>query len=235
VLKKAKSGENRSKLEHKTLSVREIVNNNITKKGFFIQKAEIEIISGTIQEKFIAAIKYNLPGVYLISLRIRTGIEIARIYISNDTILANDRINRRLYYGKPAYLGIKYGIPFSAFPAIFGDYVGDEKDSLKIFKCKDGKAVIENLIKGMKLVQSVDCRLAKISGTNWEGSFKTLNNDMIYEKFINSGNIVIPTVITMDNLKEKGSIKISIRKVESPWDGIIEFIPGNRYELIELR
>ena len=79
-------------------------NQNITNNGFFIQKAEIEIVTGEGKEKYLASIKFEKPDKYLISVKSRTGIEGARIYISNDSILVNDRINKKLYSGNTFYL-----------------------------------------------------------------------------------------------------------------------------------
>jgi hypothetical protein len=82
---------------------------NITNSGFFIEKAEIEINNDKGKEKFIANIKFELPDKYLISLKSRSGIEGARIYLSKDTILVNDRINQIEYYGTSFYIRKKYG------------------------------------------------------------------------------------------------------------------------------
>ena len=40
----------------------------------------------------MATIKYELPDKYLISIRSKAGIEAARIFITKDTVLINDRI-----------------------------------------------------------------------------------------------------------------------------------------------
>ena len=100
-----------------------IENQNLTKRNFFIQKAEIEILSEEENQKLIASIKFIYPDQYLISLKSKTGIEAARIFITDDTVLINDRINRKLYFGKPAQLKNKYGISPAVLPVVLGDFI----------------------------------------------------------------------------------------------------------------
>ena len=72
-------------------------------------------------------LKFEYPDKYLISIKSRTGIEGARIYISEDTILFNDRINKKMYYGSSLYLKRKYGLTTNFLPLIFGDIVSRKK------------------------------------------------------------------------------------------------------------
>ena len=80
---------------------------NITETDFNIRKAEIEIKNNDQKQKLLANLKYKNPGTYLLSIRGKTGIEAARVYITKDTILINDRINKRLFYGSTRYLEIE--------------------------------------------------------------------------------------------------------------------------------
>ena len=60
---------------------------NITNTDFYIQKAEIEFTNKDNRQKFLCSIKYQRPDKYLISIKSRTGIEGARIYVSEDSII----------------------------------------------------------------------------------------------------------------------------------------------------
>ena len=72
---------------------------NITSRGFNIQKAEIEFNNQYGNQKFLASIKFEYPEKYLISLKSRTGIEGVRVFINKDSVFVNDRINKKLYIG----------------------------------------------------------------------------------------------------------------------------------------
>ena len=85
--------------ENQTNSYEQIRALNITNKDFNIIKAEIDISTDNEKQKLLGSIKYKTPETYLISIRNKSGIEAARILITSDTIMINDRINKKLYYG----------------------------------------------------------------------------------------------------------------------------------------
>jgi hypothetical protein len=215
------------------ISTEMLKSQNLTGSSFFIPKAEVEISSDDLKEKFIASIKYVPPGSYLISLRSRTGIEAARIFATPDTLLINDRFNRKLYYGEPEYLGLKFGIPLEALPVIFGDYIAGMNDVTG--NCIGGKMNIESELKGLKLEYTVDCKKGKIVNAFQEGSLGNAVNEIQYDDFDREGDIFIPSMVRIRNTKLNAELIIRFGKIERPWDGSIDFIPGNRYDLKELR
>jgi hypothetical protein len=205
---------------------------NLTRNNFFIQKAEIEIVSGAESQKLIASIKFVLPDKYLISLKSKSGIEAARIYITADTVLINDRINKKLYYGKPEHLKKKFGIDPDVLPIILGDFInGNQKLDNKVY-CSNGKADLDCAVGGMMISYTVDCKVKKLISARKEGSLNSSFAEIEYGSFIKKGNSLIPTKINLNN--NTYSIAVTIEKIESPWGGSIEFIPGSRYDLIEL-
>ena len=117
------------------VSLNNIMQKNLTKYNFNVQKAEIQYIEEGRNINMIASLKYRSDGKYLASVRSITGIEIARIFISKDTILVNDRINKKLYYGSTDYLEEKYGISADAIPLLFGDLMIDTDREL-IGECR---------------------------------------------------------------------------------------------------
>ena len=205
---------------------------NLANRSFQIQKAEIEISSGNEKQKLIANIKFEFPDKYLISLKSRTGIEAARIFISRDTILINDRLNRKLYFGKPMNLKSRYGIPANIFPVILGDFIYENKSYSKELYCKNGKVDIDFIVEGIKCRYIVDCSKGKLIHTSLEDSLSDDYMKIEYENLINTNYGLTPARIRIDY--KKSIIGINIGKIESPWNSNIEFIPGNRYELIEL-
>ena len=212
-----------------------VLGNNLTSENFYIRKAEISIQSDELDQKFVATIKFTLPGEYLISLRSRSGIEAARIFVTNDTILANDRINRILYYGKPDVLSVRYGIPYEILPVLFGDYTTGIVGGNETEKCTDGNLVKNDIIKGLKLNYIIDCKRGKIIKAEREGAFGQLINEMEFGEFVIYGGIEVPSQIKITDVRSKSVIQIELGKIERPWDGTIEFIPGNSYDLIELK
>jgi len=108
---------------------------NITSNSFFIQKAEIILLTKNGKERFIANIKFEKPDKYLISIKNITGIEGARIYINEDSILVNDRINKKLYFGNSYNLKKKFGLTIDLIPLIFGDIVLDKNCEKKKINC----------------------------------------------------------------------------------------------------
>jgi hypothetical protein len=207
---------------------------NISNNSFFIQKADIEVISENGNMKFVGSVKFVKPDKYLISLRSRSGIEGARIFITKDTILANDRINQKLYFGKPAYLKIRYSIVNSEIPVIFGDYITDNKDVKSNEDCKSGYLTKSYSIKGLKVNYYIDCTKGKVKTASIESNVKSEATTISFTKFTRKENICIPGKISIMYRQPDMTINIKVERIEYPWNGDIEFIPGKKYELIEL-
>jgi hypothetical protein len=205
---------------------------NITSHNFFIQKAQIEIISGGAIENILASIKFIKPDTFLISLRNKAGIEAARIFLTDDTVLINDRINRQLMYGKPGVFGRRYGINTEIIPVFFGDFISEIVKKERISDCIDNKIIIERTLHGTKIVYTIDCSRGKVISAVREKSTNSKNEMLLFDKFIKTNEVVYPSRIKIkyDELE----VNINIEKMESPWIGEIVFIPGRNYELIEL-
>jgi hypothetical protein len=221
-------------LKHTANVFEDIQNMNITSKSFFIQKAEIELITGESSEKFVANIRFEYPDKYLISLKSRTGIEGARVYINKDSILVNDRINKIMYLGDSFYFKRKYGLNQSFLPLIFGDLLVDQKETDKNVDCSGNKLNLNSVIKGVLLKYVIDCQKRKILLVNQTGSSNSNGLEIKYDKFYRIENILIPGFIEVAGNEFNTRIKIRILKVEYPWIGSVKFIPGKGYELIKL-
>jgi hypothetical protein len=212
----------------------EVKRQNIGNGSFFIQKAEIEVSGEEGVEKLIASVKFIYPDRYSVSIRNRAGIEAARIFISSDTILVNDRINRKQYCASPQYMYTKYGITISGLPIIFGDFVGENLSEVITDDCSDGFWNAESLLHGKKINYVIDCKKGKLASAVEE---KDTGRDGIIFKFseyFKSVGRYIPGKIEIMNVKSFTIITVRIGKIIYPWDGTIEFIPGNRYEIIIL-
>lgn len=207
---------------------------NLTNIDFFIQKAEIEIITQNGKEKYLASVKFEKPDKFLISVKSRTGIEGARIYISNDSILVNDRINKKLYSGKAFYLKKKFGISPDLLPLIFGDMILDKDYKDINERCIENKILIESHLKGIILNYEIDCSKRKVISVSQIDSFDKNVSKLRFGNFFHIGSNQIPRIIEFDDSRFDTVIKIKVFKIEAPWDGTIKFIPGKGYELIDL-
>ncbi len=208
--------------------------NNIYPGGLFIQRADIEADTKDGSNNFIVTLKRDSSQRYLISIRSKTGLEAARIFLSKDTILVNDRINRKLYYGSSDYLFRRFGIRFNLLPLLFGDFLSDGVIDDNSGNCKAGKLQVKCQVGGHKIQYMIDCKRLKVTNTYTEGNFGKVSLEMGFSKFLSMNNHEIAKNIVIKDIKSQSSIKVSIRKVILPWNGIIEFIPGNNYEHIEL-
>jgi hypothetical protein len=212
-----------------------VIRGNLTNQNFTIQKAEIEINNEGKKVNILANIRYQKEGEYLISMRSRNGIEGVRIFLTKDTLLANDRINRRLYYGSTGYLTQKYGISVPAIPIIFGDLIIEKKDSLVIIDCRDNRDKIERFIEDKKIVYIIDCKLAKIINAQYNSGNSENGIDMMFSNFYSSGKYNYPGTIKIKDFKGETVIKIEIKKIEMTEEESLKFIPGNNYEKILLK
>jgi len=208
---------------------------NITKHNFFISKADIEIYGSEGTERAIFNLRYIFPGEYLLSIRNHTGIEAARIYISKDTVLVNDRINRRVYYGSKEDLFNKYGVDQSIIPILFGDFVSDDFVDKTIGVCMNGTLEKKRNVGDININYILDCKRLKVISAVVENENIKENINLKFSGFKKAKKTEIPGVIEIRNLGEIKKIGLKIRKFEYPWAGSINFVPGSKYEAIPLK
>lgn len=215
------------------LIIDDVIDKNLTNRGFNIVRAEVEVENGEESQKFIASVKFN-DGSYLVSLRSRAGIEAGRIFMTKDTILVNDRINRILYYGKPEHLRTLIGYPADLLPLVFGDLLVSEK-RIDTLRCMENQSYSNQVYQGMRLKYVIDCRLKKVREIEQEGSYNGNENVISFIDFEKEQSVTFPKSIKITNNRSGMVIIVKIDKIEVPWNDVIEFIPGNNYEKKELR
>ncbi len=215
-----------------------VLRNNITNYGFNIKRIDINYNINGVSGRFIAAVRHRNPDTVLIVLKHTTGIEIGRVYMDSDTILINDRINRRLMYGDPGNLEAKYGIDKKAIMIILGDILIDDVNEIRKYKnmnCQKGILKSQARINERNINYEIDCgNLKTVSATITRGNV----NDKIsvwYDNFIRRGNYVFPGRIEAEDIGNKARIIAEIRNIEIPWEGRIEFIPGKGYRPMLLK
>ena len=211
-----------------------VKDNNVTKRSFFIKRADIEFSNDDLSQNFYASLKYLKQDTLLLSIRSRIGIEIARIFMTNDTLLINDRINRKLLVGNPGYIEDRYGIAAPLINGLIGDLMLDNKTENDLIRCLDSKFIKESLVNGHKIKYVIDCKLQKVVNTLIESSLETKRIVINYKEFKRKDQTIFPKIIEVKDLENNSRLKIKIIKIETNWQGSIEFIPGYRYKVIQL-
>jgi hypothetical protein len=214
--------------------IESIEKQNVTVNSFYIQKAEIEITTESGSEKLLASLKFESPDKYLISIKSRTGIEGLRIFLSRDSVLVNDRINKKVYCGSTNKMNLKYGISFSEIPVILGDFVFDTAQDNNVRNCIDDNMDIDTYLKGIMIKYVIDCPKRKLRKTIITNDLNRVGIVILYSDYFKHSAGFMPGLIQMNDPQRKIKIKIRIRKMESPWDGRIDFIPGKQYEILQL-
>jgi hypothetical protein len=211
-----------------------VIKQNLTSVNFFIQKAEIEFITASEKKKYLGSIKFEYPNKFLISLKSRSGIEGARIFINKDSILVNDRISKKMYFGTALSLKRKFGLNQSVIPLIFGDMVVDNKISAYTGKCEDNKVRVDCNVRGITINYSIDCKRNKTEQISLGNSNLKDDINISYSSFVLLNNGLLPRIIDIADMQYNVRVRIRIIKIECPWNGIVKFMPGKGYELIEI-
>ena len=216
-------------------SVASVVHNNLSRSNFYIQKADINVIQNNASARFTASIKYRKPDTMLVTIRSKTGIEAGRALITKDTILINDRINRKILVGSPSVLGEKYGIEPELLFVVIGDIIVEEKDKGKLMNCVKGFYNDRVEINGKSLSYLIDCDRKKVSKAIFEGDFKSGDINMSFDDFRRFRGLIYPGKIELNDELNSVKISVEIRKIESPWYGRITFVSGSGFKVIKIR
>ena len=216
-------------------SLESVFRNNLSNSDFNIQKAEISVIQDNISVRVIADIKFKRPDSMMITVRSRTGIEAGRAFLTKDTLIIKDRINKKLLVGKPEALAKKYGIDPSFLFTVIGDIVVEEEDRIVLLECVKGEFRKEFDIHGKRVEYIIDCQRRKLKQAYFEGDIKSGNITIDLSDIKNDGKIIYPGRIEInDDLKSVGII-MEIKKIASPWTGRIGSIAAQGYKVIKIR
>lgn len=219
--------------ENLPCDIRNIIKNNYSDSDFNIIRADIKIIDQEQEQKLIANIRFKYPDIYLVSLRSRSGIEAARALITKDTIILNDRFNKKLYIGSGKYLSEKYGLRFSEIPVIFGDLKIDSlKDQNRLIWDK-GQGHYEKYIENGKVEYLLSCRENKILKADIRSGKELIN--AAYSKFKKYDLKKVPGKIRIEIKNRDITIEINLVKVNFEAIGKINFVPGKDYNIVILK
>jgi hypothetical protein len=212
-----------------------IINNNLSKENFYIQRADIKVTQDNISVRFTASIKFRKPDSLLVIVKSRAGIDAGRAFITKDTILINDRINKKLLVGDPEIIESKYGIDPLLIFSILGDVIIDEKEIGKSLECRKGIYSSEFEMNNKTVEYTIDCNMKKAIRAYFEGGINTGNITINYGNIAISNGLKYPKKVEIaDDLKSL-NVLIEIKKIESPWNGKIEFVRGSGYKVVKIR
>ncbi|MDP4223205.1 MAG: DUF4292 domain-containing protein [Bacteroidota bacterium] len=233
-----------SRKAHKTVSDAEIRNgnileavleNNISNNNFYIQKATITVTQNEISAKFLASLKFRKPDTILLVLKSKLGIEAGRAFITHDTILVNDRVNKKLMTGDPKKIKTKYGIEPAMLNIILGDMIINENDKERKINCSGGISSNDFNVGSRKIEYTIDCRRGKISKAYIEGDVTSGNIDLEFRDFLKDRNLIRPGLVVINDDLTSMKIEMKIEKMEIGWNGKIDFVPGNGYKIVRLK
>jgi hypothetical protein len=213
----------------------DVISNNISNYGFNINRADIDYSIGGVSGKLIAGIKNKGHDTMLVTVKHTTGIEIARIFLTADTLLINDRINRRVICADPEYLEKRYGIERGMILLVLGDIFLKQVDMNRNENCQKGILSIQTRLEDGRINYEIDCRLRKINGATLSRASTNDRISISYKNYINKGKHIIPGTIEVEDRKNKAVIKMEIRSVEIPWNGNIDFVHGTRYKIMRIK
>ncbi len=227
----------RGKVYHESsIKNSDIVEKNVSLKRFYIQKAVVTITGNQEETKFLTTVKYNPPDSILISVRAKIGYEAARIFLTGDTIIIADRVNRKLRVGNPQLLKKKYGIEPAMLFIVIGDYIQGTESRDKTFKCIDGYSDNNLLIDGRNINYKINCNEGKIAGATFEGDITSGNIELEFNDFANFDGLVMPRYISIKNDLSRIKAEIAIEKATGNFQGYVRGLKtGSTYDVIRIK
>jgi len=233
--KAAKATEGAFPGESASNSLESVILNNLSNRDFYIRRADIKLRQENVTVSLNASIKFRRPDSLLISLRSSFGVEAGKGLITADTIMINDRFNRKLMVGDPEAIRAKYGIDPSMIFVLMGDMIVSRDDYRSLMKCQKGEFIKKHSIEGREVEYTVDCQKRKVKKVYLEGDLRTGNITIHLSEIVKEGSISYPAkVVISDDLKEL-NVEIEIRRMESPWQGSMGSVGGQGYRVVKIR
>lgn len=202
---------------------------NITDLGFYIQKGKLQMKEGNKKINFFYSVKYGRKDVYLMSIKAFNGYEALRIFINNDTILINDRVNKELLYGSRNDFEKMTGIPVEFLKICFGDIVDYTRGSVSNVKIDGNELIITGIIFGIETVTNISTENCKVSKVKLSNVYNKEEITVDYKKYKGDGHKIPVETIIYDS-KRSVQLIIKNQKFIVPWYGDIDFVPGVNYK-----
>lgn len=208
---------------------------NLSENNFFVHRADVIVKLNGQTERFTASLKFKIPDTILVSVKSIAGIEAARIFLTGDTVLINDRINRQVLFGDPGDLKLKYGLEPELLFLFLGDMIiGDEMVSDKLF-CKKGFSEVTAVAKGKRIKYIIDCKRNKVLNTSFSVEEGSTTSNLFFSEFVKLDKTLVPRDIKIQSAEGKEEINIKLGKIDTDWSGQVRFYPSQGYKLIKIR
>jgi hypothetical protein len=216
-------------------TLNEVLKNNLSNNDFYIQRADVRLTQENVTVRFNAAIKFKRPDSLLVSVKAKTGMEAGRALITRDTLIINDRINKRVIVGDAKSIRKKYGIdPYYIF-ALLGDLIVNERETARDIDCSRGLNMPRIQTNDKRIEYTIDCSMGKVVKALFEGDVRSGNILLNYSGFTALSRIMIPGKIEISDDLNNMNILIEIRKIEMPWNGQLKLITGSGYKIFRIR
>jgi hypothetical protein len=203
---------------------------NLTNIGFFIHKGRISTSGENGRIGLFFTMKFAPPSDYLISIRSKSGIEAFRVYLTADTVLINDRINKCVLYGKINDFERIAGLPAPLLRVSLGDLFVFNPNPDPEETCVENELKISEYFLGLMVKSTIDCAKEKVKSvlltTGVPDEFITIDYKKPRDDYHR-----LPRKVEINDFRRKIKITLSIDKFTSPWLGEIEFIPGTGYSV----
>lgn len=216
-------------------ALREILRNNLSNNDFYIQRADVRLTQENMAVNFNASIKFRRPDSILVSVKAKTGMEAGRALITRDTIIINDRINKKVIVGDAKSIRKKYGIDPGYIFALLGDLIISEAESVRDINCSKGMILPTLQVNDKRIEYTIDCSKGKVVKASFEGDIRSGNIMIAYSDFITVNRIRFPEKIEVSDDMNNVTILITIRKIDMPWEGPLKFITGSGYKTVRIR
>jgi hypothetical protein len=174
--------------------------------------------------------KYSSDGRYLISLRSKTGMEAFRIFISRDTVLVNDRLNKSVLYGSTLDFARISGIPASLLKISVGDVFVNQPVAAEGENCVNSEIKLNDWLAGLMVNSTIDCQKEKLKKVIVSTGSPDKYIIIDYSRY-RDDRYSVPRKVEVNDAMRSIKIIISIDKYLAPWFGEIEFIPGDGYKI----
>lgn len=217
------------------LIISDVTELNFTAQPFFIPRADINIVGDDISQRAIATIKFAQPDTFLITVRgvgILGIVEAARIFLTSDTILINDRLNSVLYFGSNQNIRNIYGFDLMFFPVLLGDLITGQQ-TLSGINCNDGTTVLREFKQNYIINYLIDCSTKKCKEVTIENELNHIS--IKFDDFVSDGNMIFPRHIKINNFANFALLEMNIDRVEFGESSNIDFIPGRNYTQVEIK
>lgn len=212
-----------------------VISNNLSNNDFYIRRADIRVRQENVTVNLNASIKFRRPDSLMVSVRSGMGVEAGKGFLTGDTVIVNDRFNRKLMVGNPVEIRTKYGIDPAMIFVILGDIVVDKGDYRSVLNCQRGEFRSQYIVEGRTVEYTVDCQSRKVRKVYLEGDIRSGNITIVLSGIVKDGNITYPKKIVInDDLKEL-DVEIEIKRIESPWSGSIGTVGGQGYRIVRIR